>query len=416
MASLAIGSRSRAGSATRRAGRSWWSYRVAAEVPYWNARTYGALFRTVASGNVVDGRDIDRLTERLGERFGRQVVVCGSGRTAIALALAAARIRDGDDVVVPTFCCESILHPVFAVGARPVFADVGHDLMLTAATVDAACTPRTRAVIVPHMFGNPAPVIEIAALAGLRGLMLIDDAAQALGGALNGQPLGTFGHAGIVSFGNGKICFGIGGGALVSHDADLIRRVRALALKRPRASTAVLHASGVMVWRRWRRHTLRLLNALSGRGVIRRSSPSSWGAARNIDAAVALTLLDTLDWNLEQRRARISLYEQRLAGIEGVSLIRHAAGSACLTQVVRVSGANPSRRARHILDRLRAAGVEGVSSFTPLHTMTRYRELAVRPLSQADTLVDCLIELAAEPHIPVNRIESIADVVFGAAA
>jgi dTDP-4-amino-4,6-dideoxygalactose transaminase len=414
MDSIAIGRPSRL-APTAAGGARRWSYRVAAEVPCWNARTYRALLRTVSFGKVISGRDTEILAGRLRERFRQEVVVSGNGRSAITLALTSAAIRDGDEVIVPTFCCESILHPIFAVGARPVFADVGRTLMLTADTVDGACTPRTRAVIVPHMFGNAAPIAEIAQLARRRGLLLIDDAAQALGGTVNGRPLGTFGDAGVVSFGNGKICFGTGGGALVSGDSDLIRRARTITLHRPRASAAILHATGIMVWRRWRRHTLRLLNALSGRGMIRRSSPSPWGAARNIDAAVALTLLDTLDWNVEQRRARVSLYEQRLTGLESVSTIPHAAGSACLTQVVRVSAANPSTRARHILDTLRDAGVEAVSSFTPLHTMTRYRELAVRPLPQADALIGCLFELAAEPQIPLTEIERIADLVIRAA-
>ena len=334
----------------------------------------------------------------------------------MALALAAARVGDGDEVIVPTFCCESVLHPIFAVRARPVFADVGANLMLTADTVEAACSPRTRAVIVPHMFGNPAPIGEIADVATKRGVMLLDDAAQGLGGEQHGQPLGGFGDAGIISFGNGKICFGTGGGALVSGDSDLMTRARAIPLERPRTAAALLHVSGVTVWRTWRRHTVRLLNVLSARGMVRRHPPLAWGAARNIDAAVALTLLDTLASNITQRRARVSLYAERLAGVDDLSLFHHAAGSACLTQVVRVSGTDPSSRARAIIDRLRAARVEAMLSFTPLHLTTRYRDLAVGPLPEADTLADRLIELPAEPHIPLDEIARIADVVIAATA
>jgi dTDP-4-amino-4,6-dideoxygalactose transaminase len=398
------------------ARRRRWAYRVAAEVPYWDSRTYRALLTAIAYGNVISGPDLERLAARLREHFRRPVLVCGSGRSAMALALAAAGIGQGAEVVVPAFCCESVLHPIFAVGATPVFADVGPELMLTTDTVEAALTPRTRAVIVPHMFGNPAPIDAIADLTRHRGVLLLDDAAQALGGELRAQPLGTFGDAGIVSFGNGKVCFGTGGGALISADSDLIARARAITLERPRMTSTLGHVAGVLVWRRWRRHTLALLSALSGRGMIRRRRPSPWGAARNLDAAVALTLLNTLDTNVKHRRARVTLYAQRLAGLEGLRPVPHAAGSACLTQLVQVSGANPARTARRIINRLRADGLEALFSFTPLHLSTSYRELVVRPLPRADALNESLVELPAEPHIPIQEIERIAEAVRASVA
>ena len=396
--------------------RSRWPYRVAAEVPFWDSRTYRALLRAVLSGHVVSGRQIERLAERLRGHFNRPVLVCGSGRAALTLALAAGGVGRDDEVIVPTFCCESVLHPIFAVGARPVFADAGPDLMLTAATVDLALTSRTRAVIVPHMFGNPAPIDAIADLVRTRGVLVLDDAAQALGGELKGRPLGTFGDAGIVSFGNGKICFGTGGGALLTDDPDLMARARAISLQRPRAIDAVRHAAGVVMWRSWRRHTLALQSRLSGRGFIRRHQPSPRGAARNLDAAVALTLLDTLETNVTGRRARVNVYEQQLAGVEGLTLFRHASGSACLTQVVRVSRARPSLDPRRLIDWLGAHGVESGFSFTPLHRQTRYRHLSDRPLPQADALMESLIELPAEPQIPLEDVERIAGLVHAAAA
>jgi dTDP-4-amino-4,6-dideoxygalactose transaminase len=385
-------------------------------VPFWDSHTYRALLGAVLSGRIISGPQIGQLTERLRRHFDRPVLVCGSGRAAMTLALAAAGIGRGDEVIVPTFCCESVLHPIFAVGARPVFADAGPALMLTADTVDIALSPRTRAVIVPHMFGNPAPIDAIADLIRSRGVLLLDDAAQAFGAELQGRPLGTFGDAGIVSFGNGKICFGTGGGALLTADQDLMARARAISLQRPRTIDAIRHATEVVVWRRWRRYTLALLTRLSGRGFIRRHQPSPWGGTRNLDAAVALTLLDTLEANVAQRRARVNLYGQRLAGAEGITVFGHASGSACLTQVVHVSRGRPSLNPGRVIALLRAHGVESAFSFTPLHLQARYRHLSDRPLPRADALMESLIELPAEPQIPLDEIERIAGLVHAAAA
>jgi hypothetical protein len=136
---------------------------------------------------------------------------------ALEIALRACDVGKGDEVIIPTFCCTSVVPPILAVGACPVLADVGDELNITAETVEAALTQKTRAIVVPHLFGNPVDIKSIVDLAHSKDIRVIDDAAQALGATIDGRPVGSFGDLGILSFGSEKVCFGLGGGVVVSR-------------------------------------------------------------------------------------------------------------------------------------------------------------------------------------------------------
>jgi dTDP-3-amino-3,4,6-trideoxy-alpha-D-glucose transaminase len=147
-----------------------------------------------------------------------------NGTDAITLALRALGVGNGDDVVVPSFTFWASAEAIVNAGARPVFCDVDPDTFcVTADTVRAALTPATKAVLVVHLFGNVAPVREIAAL----GVPVIEDAAQAAGSTgPDGRP-GALGTLATFSFFPSKNlgCFG-DGGAVTTNDAELAERVR----------------------------------------------------------------------------------------------------------------------------------------------------------------------------------------------
>lgn len=386
------------------------SYEVPLCVPWWSGRTLAALGRAIAAGEIVSGAATGRLEARLAAYFGRPVLGCGNGRTAIELALRVLGVVSGDEVVIPTFCCASIVPPILAVGARPVFADVGPTLSLTPETVDAVLSARTRVVIVPHLFGNPAPIDAISGVCAARHIAVVDDAAQAFGGSADGRTLGGTGAAGVVSFGNGKVCFGTGGGVLVLSDEDARRRAAAFPLQRASSASVLANALDVLLWRRWRRWSLpveRVRNRLWRRG--RQPRPYHATAMAALDAAVALTLLDTLDDNLAARRRRVDWYQDLLGDQPAVRLIPHADGSACLTQVVEVcAGAAAAATLRR---RLHAAGYEVSSSYEPLHRRPEYAHLAPAALPVAERLAPTLIELPCEPPVTAAAVTAIARVM-----
>src|SRR6266550_5275528 len=165
--------------------------RVPLAVPYWSNATYRGIFRAIASGRVIDGEALERLRSLISQKLKvEDVLLCGSGSLALELALRACGVLRGNEVVIPTFCCSAVVPPILAVGATPVLADIEDELNLTVKTVDAALTRKTKAIIVPHLFGNPADITPIVELAQSKNIRVIDDAAQAFGAAIDGQSLG----------------------------------------------------------------------------------------------------------------------------------------------------------------------------------------------------------------------------------
>lgn len=317
--------------------------------PFWSGATYRALRRCLLTGRIVDGPDLEVLRAALRTRLRvRDVVLCGSGSLALELVLRSSGVRSGDEVILPSFCCSAVVPPILACGATPVLVDVGDELNVTAETVDAALTRKTVAVIVPHLFGNPADIAAIFSLAQARGIAVIDDAAQALGANIDDQYLGSFGAAGVVSFGAGKICSGIGGGALIARACDA-SEYHTENLSAPAKSAPLLRCASTLVWERWRRWTL------AGELLLRRKPnpyepPARYRSERmaNIQAAAAATLLRSLEENLAARRARVCAYKELLGDSGNLKLIPHRPGSACLTQIVRLEASRSVMMPRRI--------------------------------------------------------------------
>ena len=397
-----------------------YSYRVPLSVPYWNSATYRAILRSLVSGSVIEGPDLGQLRSAVMERLGTEdAIICGSGSLALEIALSACGVREGDEVVIPTFCCTSVVPPILAVGAHPVLADVGEELNITVETVEAVLTNKTKAIIVPHLFGNPADINSIVDLARPKNIRVIDDAAQALGATIDGRPVGRFGDAGILSFGSEKVCFGLGGGVVVSRQKENLNGGSKMELPPARLSPTLRTFLSTLAWRRWRRWTLPAQAWLSHAETTNPDSPPAPyrnEILSNLNAAVALSLLQTLDENIAARRARVRAYQELLRSDERLRLIPHQPGSACLSQVVRVL---PGRRdedlSAHLVQALHSAGYEIQGSYVPIHLLPYYQSWARQRLTHAERVWSDLIELPCGPEVSFAQVERIAFVVKQAA-
>ncbi|HWH76062.1 MAG TPA: DegT/DnrJ/EryC1/StrS family aminotransferase, partial [Candidatus Binatus sp.] len=230
--------------------------RVPLAVPYWTGATYRAILKAVVSNAIIDGAELSALRSLLISQFGvADGMLCGSGSLALELALGACGVRQGDEVVIPTFCCSAVVAPIVAVGAIPVLADIGNELNLTPETVSPVLTRNTKAIVVPHLFGNPAEIPAIVDLVRDKNIRVIDDAAQAFGATIDGRRVGTFGDAGIISFGAEKVCFGLGGGALLSKRGDILSDAARFNLIAPRLASTLRTFLSTLVLHRWRRWT-----------------------------------------------------------------------------------------------------------------------------------------------------------------
>ena len=177
------------------------------------------------------GRDVEEFEKSFAAACGAtDSVGVDNGTSALHLASMALGLGPGDDVIVPAFTFIASAWTATYVGARPVFADIDpKHYCVTADTIRAVLTPKTKAIVVVHIFGQSAPMDEILALAAERGLKVIEDCAQAHLAQYRGRPVGLLGDAGTFSFYPTKNLGGCGeGGAVISKHADVLKRVRTL--------------------------------------------------------------------------------------------------------------------------------------------------------------------------------------------
>lgn len=185
------------------------------------------LREVAASGRYILGPEVKAFEDEFADWLGAaHCVGVGNGTDALQIALRAVGVGPGDDVVMPSLTFYATAEAAANLGARPVFCDVDPDTFcVTAETVERALTPKTKAIVPVHLFGNVAPIEAIRQL----GKPVIEDAAQAAGSTWNGRKAGALGDAATFSFFPSKNFAGLGdGGAVVTNDAALEHVVRRL--------------------------------------------------------------------------------------------------------------------------------------------------------------------------------------------
>jgi dTDP-4-amino-4,6-dideoxygalactose transaminase len=328
----------------------------------------------------------------------RHAIAVSSGTAALHLACAALGLGPGDEVIVPAFTFLATAHAPRYVGATPVLADVVSPLQpnLDAADVERRITDRTRAVIAVHMCGYPADMPALRELCAARGLHLIEDAAQGLGARVcpDGELAGTSGALGCLSFFSKKqLCLGEGGMVLTA-DEELARRVRLL---RSHAMT-----SGT-----WDRH----------RGHEDSYDVVDIGFNFRLDeprAALGLSRLPRLTAAIAHRREVVRAYRERLAGVDGVTLMWDEdaveAGSHFAFPILFASG-DARTRAR---DLLAGRGIQ-TTRYPVLHALTEYAPYATMgSLPHAEAAADRHLALPLSSHTTPEQVALVVDAVRAA--
>ncbi|MBO1769492.1 DegT/DnrJ/EryC1/StrS aminotransferase family protein [Agrococcus sp. TF02-05] len=190
-----------------------------------------AVDRVMRSGMIAQGPEVASFEAEFGAALvrGRASVAVNSGTAGLHLGLLAAGVGPGDEVIVPSFTFAATGNSVALTGATPVFADIELDTFsLDPEAVEAAITARTKAIMPVHLYGHPARVRELQSIAQRHGLMLFEDAAQAHGASLGGQPVGTFGTFAMFSLYPTKNMTSGEGGMVVVDNDEMARSVRLL--------------------------------------------------------------------------------------------------------------------------------------------------------------------------------------------
>jgi dTDP-4-amino-4,6-dideoxygalactose transaminase len=341
--------------------------------------------RAVLDAHYIGGRAVERFEEQWAASCGRtHAVGTANGTDALALTLEALGVGAGDEVVVPSNTFIATAEAVVRAGAVPRFADVSpQTLLLTAETLEAALTPRTRAVVVVHLFGQVPDMDAIAAVADRAGILLVEDAAQAHGARWRGRPAGSFGVAGCFSFYPGKNLGAFGdAGAVVTSDAVLAERIRTLANHGRRRGSA--HYDHELL-----------------------------GTNSRLDALQAIVLSAKLarleDWTWA-RVARAADYRSALAGAP-VDLVAQdpSADHVHHLFVVRVPG-----RAQ-VQEALAEAGIgTGVHYPVPCHRQPPLRRYAGDPLPVCDAAAGEILSLPMFPQLTPEQVRYVCDVLVAA--
>jgi dTDP-4-amino-4,6-dideoxygalactose transaminase len=338
------------------------------------------IAEVVRRGKYILGPEVQSFEREFAGYLGvRHVIGVANGTDAITIALRAMGVSPGDDVVVPSFTFYASAEAIVTAGATPVFCDV--DLQtrnVTADTVRAALTPRTKAIVAVDLFGCPAPVHELREL----GLPVLEDAAQAAGASLDGTRAGALGDVATFSFYPSKNlgCFG-DGGAIATDDDAVAELARAL-----------------------RFHGSRDKRSFEYVGYNSRLD--------ELQAAVLRVLLPELDRWAAARRAAAEAYSESGLG-------RH------LTLPALPGGAEPAwhlyvarhERADELIDALAERGVQARGYYrTPLHrqaAMAPYRSGDV-PLSTTEELARTNLALPMSPALGRAQVREVAEAVAAA--
>jgi dTDP-4-amino-4,6-dideoxygalactose transaminase len=340
-----------------------------------------AIARVLDSGWFVLGPENEAFEAELAEAFGvRDSVAVGNGTESLQLALETLGVGPGDEVVTTAMSAAFTALAIERAGARPVFADVEPDtLNLSPETAARAITPRTRAILPVHLYGHPADLGGLAALATERGLHLVEDACQAHGARYGERPVGSFGELGALSFYPTKNLGGLGdGGAVLVGDPE---------------------------------HALKLRRLRNGGQSDRYRHVESGLNSRldELQAAVLRVKLRRLEeWN-ERRRALAGLYREELADC-GVTLPAERDGVRAVYHLFVIR--HPRRDA--LAARLRERGVGTLIHYPiPLHLQPAFARLGGRPgeLPVVERAAEEILSLPLQPELDDASARAVAAAV-----
>lgn len=339
-----------------------------------------AVGRVLQHGQFILGPEVRELEARLGELLGApHVVGVSNGTDAIILALEAAGVRPGDEVITVSHSFVATASSIAMLGARPVFVDILEDTMqMDPAAARAAITPRTRAILPVHLNGTPCDMAAIVELCQQHGLALVEDVAQAIGARYRGKAVGTFG-VGAFSLHPLKILSACGDAGFVTprnaeEDARL-RRARNL-------------------------------------GLVDRDHCAETAGNRRLDtvhAAMLLVKLGHLHEYLAARAAHAAAYRSALAGCVTLPAIPDGAEPVYSCFAVR----HPERD--RIVEALRVRGIEAKIHYPiAIHQQAAFAEHASRSLPVTERVVSQIFSLPITPELSASQRDEVIAAVRAA--
>jgi dTDP-4-amino-4,6-dideoxygalactose transaminase len=341
-----------------------------------------AVLEVLGSGQLAQGRRVREFEERFAAWVGaRYAVAVSSGTTALHVALLAHGVGPGDEVITTPFSFIASANCIVYAGATPRFADIEPEhYTIDPAAIEAQITPRTRAILPVHLFGQPCDMDAIAAIAERHGLTIIEDACQAHGAQLNGRPMGSWGTA-CYSFYPTKNMTTGEGGMITTDDPALAERMRMI-----------------------REHGMRQRYVHETLGYNFRMT--------DMQAAIGLVQLRRVDgWN-EQRRRNAALLTALLADAPGVETPKVRPGALHVFHQYTVAVESRGR----VIAALTERGVGyGIYYPIPIHRQQVYQARGYSDaLPVAEAASARVLSLPVHPALTEADVKAVADAVIAA--
>lgn len=318
----------------------------------------------------------------------KHAAALGTGTSALHLALIMLGVGPGDYVICQSFTFSASANPIVYQGATPVFVDSENDTWnmspeyLKSAILDLLSKGKKPKAIIPvHLYGMPAKMKEILAIANEYEIPVIEDAAEALGSHINGKSCGTFGLMGILSFNGNKIITTSGGGALISDEEHFVKHARFLATQ---ARDAAPHYQHTHIGYNYR--------------------------MSNVCAAIGRGQMTVLNDRVKKRRENFDFYKAQISGIEGISFLDEPSGSfsnrwlsTILVDPLKTNGVS-REKIRTALDK---ENIECRPLWKPMHLQPIFKDALYFGSDVSEKLFDNGLCLPSGSNLSLSDLEKV---------
>ena len=352
-----------------------------------------ALLSVLRSGHLVSGKWVAEFESKLSKALdGKRVLAVANGTAALHIALLAAGVQPGDEVLVPALTYPAPVNVVELIGAKPVLVDISRETAcMDVSYLESKLTNKTRAIIPVHQFGIPADMVAIQSFAKKHGLVVVEDAACALGSTSNAGLCGTVGALGCFSFHPRKIITSGEGGAISIGDEALFNIVDRL---RNHGQDVTLSPAERFVSSGY---NLRLSDLHGGLGSIQ---------------------MNQLQEFIQSRRQLANRYRERIEKISGIELLSgHFQEGSVVQSMVAIVDSSFDRN--EVIDKVRERGVETTIASYGIHRLPVWRDREdASDYPVADSWHQRGMTLPLFPEMEYDEVDRVTDAlieVFGGA-
>lgn len=337
-----------------------------------------ALKSTWISG----GPYLDRLEKNFSKLLSvDHAISTSNGTTALSLALLGLGIKQGDEIIMPGFCFVAVANVTSQIGAKPLFADVDEETWnMKPSEIRRLITPKTKAILVVHNYGNVCEMDEIMEIAKENSLYVVEDAAEAPFSKYNGKYVGTFGDLGCFSFQATKTITTGEGGAVISNNKKLIETMRII-----------------------RNH------GLATRGNYKHEIAGFNFRLTNIQAALGCAQLEKIDEILEKKKSIYNKYKQKLGNLNEITFqkINPQVEPIIWAVAFKLNSGKWLNKRDELIEKLKEEGVETRPGFYPLHKLPMYPNSPELPISEK--ISSQILSIPSFTTLSENEIEYVCD-------